>query len=224
MRPAWLLAAVAVVLSVAAFGFEHSRSTRAEHDSQASMAAELRELRSETQRMQAQLVAIEEARQEQRAAKPLAVVVPPEIMARLSAAAEQRAAVTDPEPSPARTRAEEREETLEYARYLDDQLVRVNAKDDLATKLEAEAGKYFDKGSALLELRCGKDLCRMKTRHVDGESYHTFQANAFGHQERLWSGPTTFVVLEGGDDNGGPLVAATYLGRGSALPSSEPAR
>jgi hypothetical protein len=76
----------------------------------------------------------------------------------------------------------------------------------------------------LLELRCGKDLCRMKTRHVDGAAYHAFQTNAFTRDERLWSGPTTFVVLEEGSESGRPLVAAIYLGRGSALPSSVPAR
>jgi hypothetical protein len=63
----------------------------------------------------------------------------------------------------------------------------------------------------------------MTTRHVDSDAYHAFQSGAFSHEQRLWSGPTTFVVLEEGE-NGRPLVAATYLGRGSALPSPDPAR
>jgi hypothetical protein len=223
MRAAWLVAAVAVALSVAAFGFERSQSARAEGDSQVSMVAELRGLRSEMHDMQTKLTALEQGRGEQGAAKPAGVVVPPEIMARLTAAAEQTTAATGPQPSSASTPAQEREQTLEYARYLDDQLAQVTASDDLATPLAAKIAKYFDKSSVLLDLRCGKDLCRMQTRHVDIAAYHAFQTNAFTHDERLWSGPTTFVVLEEGNDSGRPLLAATYLGRGSALPSSSAA-
>ncbi|HMJ11460.1 MAG TPA: hypothetical protein VK524_08625 [Polyangiaceae bacterium] len=224
MRTAWLVGAVAVALSVAAFGFERSQSARAERDSQVSMVAELRGLRSEMQDMQAKLSAFEQGRREQGAAKPPGVVVPPEIMARLTAVAEQSAAATGPQPgsAPPPTAAQEREQTLEYARFLDDQLARFSASDDPATPLAAKISKYFDKSSVLLDLRCGKDLCRVQTRHVDLVAYHAFQTNAFTHDERLWSGPTTFVVLDEGDDSGRPVLAAIYLSRGSAMPSSAP--
>jgi hypothetical protein len=228
MRGVWLVVAAAVALSVAAFGFQHSQSARAEGDSQVSVAEELRGLRSEMRDMRAKLVELEQSPPQQGGVKPPGVVVapavPPEIMARLTAAAEQTAAAAGPQPSSAPTPAQEREETLEYARYLDEQLARSTATDDLATPLAAKILKYFDKSSVLLDVRCGKELCRMKTRHVDLAAYHAFQTNAFTHDDRLWSGPTTFVVLEEGDDSGRPLIAAAYLGRGSALPSSAPAR
>jgi hypothetical protein len=216
VKRAWLLLPAAALFALLAWGFGR-QSSRAADRAQAGDSAELRELRAETERLREAVAALEKAQREQRQAP---ASLPPEVLARLNAAAAQRPA----DPPPKLTEAQEREDSLRYARYLDDELIRSPEDDAEAAALKAKSAKFFDQSSTLLEVQCGKQLCRMKTRHKDGEAYRVFQNGAFKLDERLWTGPITFVVIEEPDENGRPLVASIYLGRGDALPSPEPAR
>lgn len=219
VRRWWLLAVVAP--GIAIWGFDVYRSS-----SRASAAqnAQIRALQAETARLTETVAALQRGQQQnlhlQQSGATGDTPLSPELMARLFAAAQQQREAHPPEPGAVvRTEVEERQDLLQYGTYLDDRLARSPANDGTADALNRRITKYVDGNTELLDLACGKELCRIKTRHKSLEAYKTFQDNAFKQSDRLWSGPSTFVVLQEPNQTGGPLIAAVYLGRGDAMPS-----
>jgi hypothetical protein len=216
----WFLLTVPAALGVAIWAFDWARSSRSANGSDARTTAELSALRAETQRLERQVAALQRAQPATGASVPAANIVSAELLARLGAAARQQPAqAEDPEAQP--TEGSERASILQYGKYLDGVLAGSPADDATAASLGTKVKGFLDKGSSVLDLECGSDLCRMKTRHADLGAYRTFQNRAFQQDERLWSGPVTFITLEEPDESGHPLVAAIYLGRGQALPSPD---
>ena len=216
------LVAAICVLALSAFGLRSQRSTGA-GEAQSGESAELRALRAETRRLRDAVAALERAQEDARvAAQQPPAALPQEMPAQLTAAAQQQGLAAEPGPAP--SEAEQREDALRYANYLDGELERSLDDGDLAASLGAKVKDFLDDGSALIDVQCGRELCRVKTRHDDMDAYRAFQTNAFTLDERLWSGPITIALLEEPAVPGGPLVAGVYLGRGAALPSPEPGR
>ena len=225
MRPRTIMTALGAV-GIAWAALDWVQFSRADDAEKARTAAELRELRSETRRLQAALASVEQRAQplpsQAGGPKP---AVPPEILAELAALKAKVAAVqpSDALPDP----AEERHQELAFADYLDDQLARSPAgPQDPTPSLKTKLEDVLEADASLLDVRCGKELCRAKTRHKNSDAYRGFQARGFRQDtRRVWNGPVSFIVLEGrGDLLDQPMVVATYFGRGERLPSPDPPR
>jgi hypothetical protein len=222
MRSRVLLTAL-VGLGIGWVGFDWVQSTRAADAAKQRNAAELRRLGAETEQLRTALAALEQ-RLQQSERKPSGApsALPPELVAQFSAlkASVTTAQATQPAPNP----EQERKQQLQYARYLDDQLAHSSqtGADDVAASIETKLDGVLEADAKLLDLRCGKDLCRVKTRHTNADAYRAFQARGFRQEQRVWAGPITFVVLEEPTTPEQPLVAAMYFGRGEALPSPDP--
>lgn len=182
---------------------------------------ELAELRAETARLRSAVSALEQqARSAPQAAQPATAPHPPVV--ELVTAKPSRAPSDTPEPVPPDPERE-RKETLQYARYLDDHLAQTPGADGaaLVSTLRADVEKVLGERAALLDIRCGADMCRVETTHENGDAYRAFQARGFRQGEPLWAGPSTFILLDRPDAPDQPLVAVMYLGRKDALPSPE---
>lgn len=205
-------------------GFDWVQSSRAAEAARHSDAAELERLRAETDELRNSVAALEQ-RLQRNEQKPGAApaTVPPELVAQFNAL---KASVTNPQaPQPAPSPEQERKQQLQYADYLDDQLARSSQSgvEALATSIRTKLDAVLEADAKVLDLRCGKELCRVKTRHANADAYRAFQARGFRQeQQRVWSGPITFVILEEPTTPEQPLVAAMYFGRGDALPSPDP--
>jgi hypothetical protein len=213
-------------LGIAWAALDWAQSSRADDSAKARTAAELDALRNETQRLQAALASIEQQVQRKQGSGGPTAAVPPELIAQLN---ELKAKVgadqahgTLPDP------AEERRQELAFADYLDGELSRLPAAgpSDPTPSLKSKLESVLGADATLLDVRCGRDLCRAKTRHNGADDYRGFQARGFRQEEqRVWSGPVSFVLLEGsGDALDQPVVAAMYFGRGDSLPSPDAAK
>jgi hypothetical protein len=222
MRSRLLLIAL-LGLGITWAGFDWVQSSRAADAAQRQDAAELQRLRNETEQLRVSLAAVEQRlQQNEQKPKGAPVALPPELVAQFSAMKASVATARAPQPVP--NPEQERKQQLQYANYLDDQLAHSapTGADDVAATISTKLDAVLEADAKVLDLRCGKDLCRVKTRHANADAYRAFQARGFRQEQRVWAGPITFVILEEPSAPDQPLVAAMYFGRGEALPSPDP--
>ena len=209
----------AVAVSLGWLALDWRPSPRAANDDAARI--ELVELRAETARLRAAVSALEQqVRSAPQVPARATAATPPGVELVTAKAAREASDTPRAEPlDPAR----EREQTLQYARYLDDHLARTPGADAAALvgTLRADVEGVLEEQAVLLDIRCGADMCRVETRHQSGDAYRAFQARGFRQGEPLWPGPSTFILLEKPEAPDQPLVAVMYLGRKDALPSPE---
>jgi hypothetical protein len=224
MRRAWLIASGATA-ALTWFGF--ALGARRADEREARFAVELAQLRETSAQLELRLALLEQrGRSAERRELPSGALHP-ELVAQLARSQARQPSASPPREEAAPATSEQvHAQQLHYARYLDRVLDGERGEPDIpfARELRAKLDAALGEQSDLIDVHCTRSLCRARTSHASLAAFHVFQRRALMGEEKVWTGPVTFVVPEESDDVNEPLGAWVYLGRGEALPSEEAGR